>query len=199
MYKRFQQFFQVLGVLALLGSAILLIWLYRMGILNNTNALKDWVAQYRFLAPLLFVFIQIAQIVIPIIPGGVTTVAGAMIFGPVWGFIYNYISIVIGSVLLFLLVRKYGIAFILLFIKEDEFRKYEKRLSNKTYERFFILCMISPVSPADILVMITGLTKMSLRRFLIIILLAKPFSIIGYSYLWVYGSRIADYFLQLLN
>lgn len=199
MYKRLQQFFRVLGVITLVGSVLLVIWLYHMGILNDTNALKDWVAKFPLLAPFLFMLIQIIQIVVPIIPGGVTTVAGAMIFGPVWGFIYNYISIIVGSVLLFLLVRKYGRAFILLFVKEDEFRKYEKKLDSKTYERFFIFCMASPVSPADIVVMITGLTNMSLKRFLTIILVAKPLSILGYSYLWVYGSRIADYLLRLLS
>lgn len=199
MYKRLQQFFRVLGGVTLIGSVFLVIWLYHMGILNDTNALKDWVTKFPILAPLLFMLIQIIQIVVPIIPGGVTTVAGAMIFGTVWGFIYNYLSIILGSLLLFLLVRKYGRAFILLFVKEDEFRKYEQKLDSKTYEKFFIFCMVSPVSPADIVVMITGLTNMSVKRFLIIILLTKPLSIIGYSYLWIYGSQIADYLLQLLN
>lgn len=199
MYKRLQQFFRVLGGVTLIGSVFLVIWLYHMGILNDTNALKDWVTKFPILAPFLFMLIQIIQIVVPIIPGGVTTVAGAMIFGSVWGFVYNYISIILGSLFLFLLVRKYGRAFILLFVKEDEFRKYEQKLDSKTYERFFIFCMASPVSPADIVVMITGLTNMSVKRFLTIILITKPLSIIGYSYLWIYGSRIADYLLQLLN
>lgn len=199
MYKRLQQFFRVLGVITLIGSVLLVIWLYHLGILNDTNALKDWVTRFPLLAPFLFMLIQIIQIVIPIIPGGVTTVAGAMIFGPVWGFIYNYTSIILGSLLLFLLVRKYGRAFILLFVKEDEFRKYERKLDSKTYERFFIFCMASPVSPADIVVMITGLTNMSVKRFLTIILVAKPLSIIGYSYLWIYGSRLLDAVLTLFR
>lgn len=199
MYKRFQQFFQLLGLLTLIGSAILVVWLYQQGILKDSNAFKDWVLHYRLLAPIIFILIQIIQIVIPIIPGGVTTVAGALVFGPIWGFVYNYIGIIIGSVFLFLLVRTYGRAFILLFVKESEFSKYEQKLDSKTYERFFIFCMASPISPADIVVMITGLTKMSLRRFLMIILLAKPTSIIGYSLIWVYGGKLVDYLLHLLS
>lgn len=199
MYKRLQQFFQILGILALVGSAVLVIWLFKQGILNDSNAFKDWVLQYKLLAPVIFILIQIIQIVIPIIPGGVTTVAGALVFGPVWGFVYNYVGIVIGSIILFLLVKKYGKAFILLFVKESEFNKYEKKLESKTYEWFFIFCMASPVSPADIMVMITGLTKMSLRRFTIIILLTKPFSIIGYSVLWVYGAKFLQYLIHLFK
>lgn len=198
MYKRLQQFFQVLGLVTLIASAILVVWLYRQGILNDSNAFKDWVLQYPLTAPLIFILIQITQIVFPIIPGGVTTVAGALVFGPIWGFVYNYIGIVIGSVLLFLLVKRYGRSFILLFVKEGQLHKYEQRLASKTYERFFVLCMASPLSPADVMVMLTGLTQMSLRRFLMIILLAKPSSIIGYSLLWVYGGKLIDYFLQLL-
>lgn len=199
MYKRFQQLFQIIGVLALIGSVALVIWLFKMGILNDSNAFKTWVLQYGLLAPVLFILIQIIQIVIPIIPGGVTTVAGALVFGSVWGFVYNYIGIVIGSCLLFLLVKKYGKPFILLFVKENEFRKYEKKLSSKTYEGFFIFCMASPVSPADIVVMITGLTKMSFRRFLTIILLTKPISIVGYSVIWVYGGKLVQHLLGLLK
>ncbi len=55
--------------------------------------------------------------------------------------------------------------------------------------------MVAPVSPADIMVMVTALTNMSLKRFIIIILIAKPFSIIGYSALWIYGGDWAKKFL----
>lgn len=199
MYKRLQQFFKLLGLLALIGSIILVVWLFRQGILNDSNAFKDWVNQYKIVAPLVFIIIQIVQIVIPIIPGGVTTVAGTLVFGPIFGFLYNYIGIVIGSLALFHLVKVYGRRFILLFISQEKFFAYEHHLESKTYERLFIFSMASPVSPADILVMITGLTDMSYRRFLRIIFWTKPFSIIGYSYLWIYGGKIFQHLFQWLT
>ncbi|HER5206270.1 TPA: TVP38/TMEM64 family protein, partial [Streptococcus pyogenes MGAS9959] len=56
--------------------------------------------------------------------------------------------------------------------------------------------MASPVSPADIMVMITGLTDMSLKRFVTILLITKPISIIGYSYLFIFGKDVISWFLQ---
>lgn len=107
-YSFFQKLFKVLGVIALIGSFIIAFWLYKLGILNDSNALKDLVHYYKFWGPVVFIIVQIFQIVFPVIPGGITTVAGFLIFGPVQGFIYNYIGIIIGSFILFQLVRVYG-------------------------------------------------------------------------------------------
>lgn len=203
MYKRqliWQKIFQILGSLALLGSLLLLIWFYKLGILNDKNVLTPLVERHHILGPLIFLLIQILQVVFPIIPGGVTTVIGYLVFGPWLGFILNYIGILIGSIILFYLSRIYGKRFCLLFMKKATFEKYEAKIGDhKAYEIFFILCMLSPVSPADVIVMITGLTHMSFRRFLSIILVCKPLSIISYSYFWIYGSAYLDQFIKFLR
>ena len=60
------------------------------------------------LGPIIFMLLQILQVVIPIIPGGISSAAGVLIFGPYLGFVYNYVGISIGSVIIFLLGRRYG-------------------------------------------------------------------------------------------
>ncbi|EHI69551.1 TVP38/TMEM64 family protein [Streptococcus ictaluri] len=192
-YLFWQKIIKILGILALIASFILAFWLYKLGILNDNNALKDLVHHYKVWGPLIFIMVQIIQIVFPVILGGLTTVAGFLIFGPIAGFIYNYIGILIGSVILFLLVKVYGRKFILLFMDQKTFYKYERRLETSGYEKFFIDCMASPISPADIMVMITGLTDMSLKRFITIIALTKPISIIGYSYLFIFGKDLVSW------
>ncbi|HEL0008921.1 TPA: TVP38/TMEM64 family protein [Streptococcus equi subsp. zooepidemicus] len=195
-YVIWQKVIKLLGSLALVGSFLLAFWFYRLGILNDSNGLKDLVHSHKVFGPLVFVGVQIVQIVFPIIPGGMTTIAGFLIFGPLLGFLYNYVGIFIGSVILFLLVKTYGRRFILLFIEEQTFYKYERKLETPYYERLFILCMLSPISPADIMVMITGLTEMSLKRFVTIILITKPLSIIGYSYLFIFGKDLLLWFFH---
>ncbi|MEY8699918.1 TVP38/TMEM64 family protein [Streptococcus ferus] len=187
-YLLIQRIIQILGVIALIASGIMVVWLYKLGILNDSNVLKDVVKRHDILGPFIFILVQILQIVFPVIPGGVTTVAGFLIFGPWLGFILNYVGILIGSGALFLLVKRFGRKFVMLFMSEETFYKYERKLESKGYEKFFIFCMASPISPADVMVMITGLTNMSLRRFMTIIAITKPISIISYSYFWIYGS-----------
>ncbi|MEQ9763654.1 TVP38/TMEM64 family protein [Streptococcus jiangjianxini] len=194
-YRILQKIIRGIGFLCLIATGILILWLYHIGILNDTNVLKTVIQQHNIIGPLIFIAIQIIQVVFPVIPGGLTTVVGFWVFGWWQGFIYNYLGIIIGSVILFLLVKRFGRKFILLFVKEDTFFKYEQKLESKHFENLFILSMVAPVSPADMMVMITALTSMTLKRFIIIILITKPFSIIGYSALWIYGGDWAKKFL----
>ncbi|KXT76389.1 TVP38/TMEM64 family protein [Streptococcus sp. DD12] len=190
MYKVWQHIFKILGILALLGSVIAVIWLFQLGILNDDNLLAQTVENHPMTGFLIFILVQIIQVVFPIIPGGVTTVVGFLTFRFWLGFLYNFLGIFIGSLILFTLVRIYGKKFILLFTSEATFDKYERRLDTKNYERFFILTQIIPFMPADIMLMITGLSKMSYRRLIGILLWTKPLSILSFSYLWIYGGKI---------
>ncbi|WP_288962310.1 TVP38/TMEM64 family protein [uncultured Streptococcus sp.] len=179
-----------LGIFSIVLTVLFLVYLFKnLDILNDPDALTRALKGHLILGSFAFLLLQIIQVVIPIIPGGVTTVVGFMAFGPILGFILNYVGIVIGSIILFLLTRRYGKPFIMLFIDEQTYAKYEEKLASLTYETVFALNMASPISPADILVMITGLSKMSFKRFLYIILLCKPISIVAFSYFWIYGGQ----------
>ena len=197
MYKFWQKAIQVLSILILIVTFFLIIWLYKIGILNDQNVFKEFLEKQGSLGSITYVLIQITQVVFPIIPGGVTTVVGFLVFGHVWGFLVNYIGISIGSIILFWLSRTYGKKFCLLFMKEETFDKYESKIDDKRgYEIFFIICMLSPISPADVMVMITGLTSMSYRKFISIILICRPLSIIAYSYFWIYVSQLIQQFFN---
>lgn len=186
-----------LGALSILFSIVLVVYLVRqLDIINNPKALAYLIKNHLVIGSISFFALQIIQVVIPIIPGGVTTVVGFLAFGPVLGFLLNVTGICIGSSLLFNLVRKYGKPFILLFLTEEQLDFYEKKLSTKTFEVFFILNMLSPLAPADALIMITGLSRIRYRKFLMIILICRPISIITFSYFWIYGGEVIRHFLM---
>lgn len=196
MYETLKKLVQFLGIFSIALTVLFLVYLFKnMDILNNPDALTRALKGHLILGSIGFLLLQIIQVVIPIIPGGVTTVVGFMAFGPILGFILNYVGIVIGSIILFLLTRRYGKPFILLFVDEKSFKHYEQKLASSTYETVFALNMASPISPADILVMVTGLSRMSFKRFLYIILICKPISIVAFSYFWIYGGRFIKSFL----
>lgn len=196
MYDTLNKLVKFLGIFSIALTVLFLVYLFKnMDILNNPDALTRALKGHLILGSIGFLLLQIIQVVIPIIPGGVTTVVGFMAFGPILGFILNYVGIVIGSIILFLLTRRYGKPFILLFVDEKSFKHYEQKLASSTYETVFALNMASPISPADILVMVTGLSRMSFKRFLYIILICKPISIVAFSYFWIYGGRFIKSFL----
>ena len=93
---------KLLNIISLMGIAVtisLSIYFYRLGVFDDMNSLQQLVGQSPIAGPLIFVLIQIIQVVIPIIPGGISLAAGVLIFGPYWGFVYNYVGIVIGSLI----------------------------------------------------------------------------------------------------
>lgn len=189
-YRFFQKFFQIAGIFVLILSVVAVVWLLQIGILNDQNQLKDWIASQGFWGIFTYTFLQAFQVVIPIIPGGITTVVSFLVFDPVTAFFVNFIGINAGSVILFYLARRFGRPFCLLFMKEETYDKYIGKVGDKkAYEAFFIYCMLSPISPADVIVMITGLTNMSFRKFLLIIFICRPISILGYSMLWIFGGE----------
>lgn len=165
---------------------------------SDINSLKMFIAQGGIWGPLIFVLIQIVQVVIPIIPGGVSCAAGVVLFGPWAGLIYNYVGIVIGSFINFYLARKYGTTLVKSFVSESTYDKYSNWLDKgKKFDKFFALAIFFPVAPDDFLCMLAGLTKMSLKRFAAIILLGKPASIAMYSLTLIYAGGWLGKFISL--
>lgn len=132
--------------------------------------------------PIFFMMIQIIQVVYPVIPGGLTSIVGHALFGPLYGFIYNFIGIFIGSILSFLLARRYGEIFVKSFVSQETYDKYIGYLDRgKTFERFLAAAFVLPGLPDDFFCMVAGLSKLSLKRFIIIAALTKPVTLYLYS------------------
>ncbi|WP_165004655.1 MULTISPECIES: VTT domain-containing protein [unclassified Enterococcus] len=185
--RKLINFISIIGI----GLSIALtIYFFNLGVFKDLDSLRGLVGDSIILGPIIFIFIQIVQVVIPIIPGGISTAAGVLIFGPYAGFIYNYLGICIGSVIIFLLGRRYGKPFILSMISEKTYAKYIGWLDNQNrFEKLFALAIFLPVAPDDALCLMAGLTNISVKRFTLIILIAKPLSIFLYSMALIYGGH----------
>lgn len=158
---------------------------------------QAYLVKLGILAPCLFILIQIVQVVYPVIPGGLTCVLGHVVFGPFLGFIYNTVGIFIGSLISFMLARKYGAQFAKIFVSDDTYNKYIPCLDKgKYFERFLAAAFILPGFPDDFLCMVAGLGKMSLRKFTAIFLLAKPVTLYIYTVLTYQGFQLVGQVLQ---
>lgn len=190
---------RLLNIISLMGIALtvsLTIYFYRLGVFNDINSLQQLVGSSPIAGPLIFVFIQIIQVVIPIIPGGISLAAGVLIFGPYWGFVYNYVGIVIGSLILFLMGRHYGKPFIMHLVSDKVYQKYSYWLDNQSrFEKMFALAIFLPVAPDDALCLMASLTNMSFKKYSAIIFLAKPASIFLYSWALLQGGSLLSHLL----
>ncbi|MFC4709465.1 TVP38/TMEM64 family protein [Enterococcus eurekensis] len=190
---------RIINFISLIGMAFsvaLTVYFFSIGLFDDLNALQSIVGDKIILGPIIFILIQILQVVVPVIPGGVSTAAGVLLFGPVAGFFYNYIGIVIGSIIVFLLGRQYGKPFVLSLINEKTYDKYITWFDNQgRFNKLFAIAIFFPFAPDDALCLIAGLTNMSLKTFSWIILLGKPASIFVYSMALVYGTNLISQFI----
>ena len=169
--------------LVLIGALIIFsVYGYQKGIFTNRDQLELFIRQSSFWGPLLFIVIQIAQVVIAVIPGGLTCLAGVVFFGPWYGFLYSAVGILIGSCINFYLARRYGEKFIRLFVNDETYEKTRKKfLTGKKFDVVFTAAILLPGAPDDVLCMLAGLTDMSWRKFLTFLLLGGPVTIVVYS------------------
>lgn len=161
---------------------LFIIFAIQRHLFTSNAALETFLQHFGLFAPLIFILFQIIQVVLPIMPGGVSCAFGMLIFGSVPGFIYNYIGICIGSIIAFLLARRYGLSFVQSMSGKKTFNKYVAWLQKPGFEKFFAIGIFMPVAPDDTLCYLAGVSKIKLKKFVMIILLGKPLAIAAYTF-----------------
>ena len=181
--KQYQIVIQIISVVGFLLTAAFLIYGYHTGIFLHEDKLKAFLLPLGIMAPLVFMFIQAVQVVVPILPGAIGCVVGVAVFGGFQAFWYNYIGICIGSLLAFLIAQRVGRPALTLIASEKTYNRYIGWLEHnqKTFDKLFTTAIFLPVAPDDLLCYLAGMTKMTIKKFTIIILLGKPLAIAAYS------------------
>lgn len=176
---------KALQIASLAGFAVCVavaVWGWHTGVLTSQERLRELVTKWGPAGALLFTVFQAVQVVIPILPGGLGCLAGVILFGPLWGFAYNYTGICAGSLLAFAVSRSCGRPLLHLLFSEKTIEKYDHwTTERRRFARLFALAIFLPVAPDDFLCYLAGTTDMSWRCYTAIILLGKPFAIALYS------------------
>ncbi len=154
---------------------------FRMGLFASNEKLVNYISGFGVIGPLIFLTLQIVQVVFPVIPGGASCLVGVICFGPIWGFVYNYVGLCIGSVVVFYLSRRYGLKFVRKLFSEETVSKYLGYIRTNRFNWIFTLGIFLPGLPDDLLCYIAGVTEMRFRDFLTIIILGKPLTLVFYS------------------
>lgn len=115
----------------------------------------------------IFIGLQIVQVMIAPIPGEINGFIGGYLYGPVLGTIYSTIGLSIGSWLAFLLARWLGLPFVEKIINPQIIQKYDHFMEHRGIPITFILFLI-PGFPKDALSYIIGLSHMKSTTFLIL-------------------------------
>jgi len=104
----------------------------------------------------------VGQVIVNPIPAGPVTLAGALIFGVLPGLALSMAGSVVGSVIVFSAVRRWGKPLVMRITDEETYARYAGKLSEGGW--WFLFIMLLPLMPDDAVCALAGLSAMSFGR-----------------------------------
>jgi uncharacterized membrane protein YdjX (TVP38/TMEM64 family) len=135
---------------------------------------------------LIFILLQIVQVVAAPIPGELTGLIGGYLYGPLWGTIYSTIGLTIGSWIAFFLARLFGMPLLERAVKPQVIEKFDHFMEHKGILVSLLLFLI-PGFPKDYLCYIMGVSRMPTWIFLVVCTAGR---LLGTTMLSLTGSSI---------
>lgn len=157
------------------------------GHFTSVESLRAYVASFGVLAPIILALIQMMQVILPVLPGFMGSIVGALLFGAAGGFWVNYIGISAGSIAAYWLARCFGIKLVNKMIPVKKYETFIERVNrSKSYTLVLFLAILLPLAPDDFFCYFSGMIKMSSKKFTTIIIAAKPWCLLFYSIFFTY-------------
>lgn len=135
----------------------------------ESQGIGGWVA---------FLGIQVIQVVVAMIPGEPIEILAGILYGPLWGTLTCMLGIFIGSIIVYLLVRKLGMPIVSIFIDPEKFQNLRILQDERRFERIAFLLFFIPGTPKDLLTWAAGLIHIRPLRFFILSTIARLPSIL---------------------
>lgn len=140
---------------------------------REPEAFRLWVEQFGVLGKLIFVLMVFIQVLVALIPGEPVELAAGYAFGFWEGTLLSMIGIVLGSAVIFLLVRKFGVKLVEVFFANKEIKQLNFLKNNKKTAVIAFLLMLIPGTPKDFHSYFAGLTNLKLGQWLLIVTVAR--------------------------
>jgi uncharacterized membrane protein YdjX (TVP38/TMEM64 family) len=141
-------------------------------VMHDGTKARETILSYGYLAPLMFMVLQILQVLFAPVPGEATGILGGYLFGAWPSFIYSSIALAAGSALAFIIGHLFADAFRSRFSKTKFYRKFNHLVFKGDFVIPFILFLF-PGFPKDSLSYLLGLSTMPFKVFIFIASIAR--------------------------
>ena len=147
--------------------------------IGEPDRFRAWVESHGMWGGVLLVAIRVLQTVITILPAEIVEVGAGYAFGAWIGWLLCTLGTAIGTVLIYLLTRKFGVRLVEAFLPPEKLRSMRfLKDTGRVYLLAFLLFLV-PGTPKDTLTYLVGLTSMRLPVFLLLMSVARIPSILS--------------------
>lgn len=171
------------SIVVLLGISAWLTWFLwkRVGIfeLDHISEFQTRIDAFGAWGWLVALGIQVLQVIVALIPGEVVEVGCGMAFGTWGGLLICLAGSAIGSAIIFLLVRKFGVKLVEVFVSREKINSLKFLSNERKLKSIIFLVFFTIGTPKDLLTYFAGLTNIKFHEFLIISTVARIPSVIS--------------------
>lgn len=139
---------------------------------------REWIDQQGVWGMVAYVAMLVVQVILAIIPGEPLEIVGGYAFGPVWGTVLCVLGATLGSIIVYMLVKHFGMKIVTLFFSKEKIESLKFLKSSPKRNILFMIIFIIPGTPKDLLCYFIGLTDIDFMTMLLICSLGRLPSII---------------------
>jgi uncharacterized membrane protein YdjX (TVP38/TMEM64 family) len=179
--ERYKKHLSIGALIVLVIFILLLSWFVgkpMVKFVSQPEAFRAWVDNSGIWSRVIFIGMIIVQVVIAFIPGEPLEIGAGYAFGVWEGSLLCLIGVISGSVIIFALVRRFGIKLVEVFYSREKIMSLRFLQNKKRMNILVILIFMIPGTPKDLLSYFIGLTDMKLSLWILIVATTRIPSIV---------------------
>ena len=170
-YLKRRKIFSAVSLLVLIAAftaATALLWKPLTGTFQHPEQFRAWVGSNGLWGKLVFVGIDMLQVVFAAIPGEPVELGAGYAFGTLEGLILCLVGDAVGTVVVFAFTKRLGIRLVEVLIGREKIRSLRFIKNSRNLNLLVFLLFFIPGTPKDIFTYFIGLTPMKLGMFLLV-------------------------------
>ncbi len=183
----------ILGIAALVALG-LVAWRWgsaALALFRDQKAIQAWIVSFGVWAPLVSIALNTAQVIVAPLPGEVASLANGYLFGAWLGTLYNWIGVMVGSVIVLLITRRWGRPMVARLVRDHEQLANLDHLVARRGTLFFFFIFLLPLMPKDLACYAVGLTDLPIGRMLAVIAIGRLPGLIVASWLGAHAANLS--------
>ena len=148
-------------------------WVHLVKLQDKKEKFRDWIHSFGPWGPVVFIGVQVFQVVFSPIPGELTGFLGGYVYGAFVATIFSTIGLTVGSFLAFYIGRRLGRPFVEKLIPPVVLDKFDFLITNRGAFLAFILFSVPGFSEGPICANLLGLSPLGTLTFVLISFLGR--------------------------